>query len=352
MAPPSTPAAEAAAAFHYGCAARGSADYFDWQERLAGVRRSVATLLGAGEEEVALTGNTSEGLAMVAEAFPWRPGDAVLVPVPDFPANVYPWMHLERKGVKIRFVRRRQGRLTADDFARALVPEARMAVASTVDFASGYATDLEALGSFCREKGLIFGVDAIQSLGVLALDVKKCGINFLAAGGHKWLLGPMGTGMLYVDAALTPDLDPPLVGWKSVADEENFELHFELKENAQKFEPGTMNLAGIFGLGASLELLREVGPEAVRDRIFALCDRFAEGLLGRGLELASPLSAGERSGILSFRPQDEAAATFRHLMANRVQVSLRGGLIRLAPHFYNNEDDVEGFFRVLDKTPR
>lgn len=349
VAAPPQPVVEAGAAFLAECAARGSLDYGRWLVRLAWVRERAAELFGASAAEVAFVPNTSAGLASVAEGLNWRPGEAALVAAPDFPANIYPWQHLERRGVAVRFIERdAAGRLGPEAVARALVPGARLLAVSSVDYVTGFAADLPALGAFCREQGLLFCVDAIQSLGVLPVDVKACGIHLLAAGGHKWLLGPMGSGLLYVDRAVADRFEPPLVGWKSVVDEENFEPHFELKRDAGKFEPGTLNLPGIFGLGAALEMLHAVGVANIRQRVLALNDRLAEGLRERGLEVVSPRGETERSGILSFRPPGDAQHCFRLFASRRVAVSPRGGMIRLSPHFWNDESDMEAFFAALD----
>jgi selenocysteine lyase/cysteine desulfurase len=350
VAAPPQPVVEAVAGFLAECASQGSLDYSRWLARLANVRRQAAALLGAAAEEMAFVPNTSTGLATVAEGLDWRPGEAVLVAVPDFPANVYPWQHLERRGVVVRCVERRpDGRFGPVEVAKALVPGSRLLAISSVDYVTGFAADLPALGEFCREQGLLFCVDAIQSLGVLPLDVKVCGIHLLAAGGHKWLLGPMGSGLLYVDRRVADRFAPPLVGWKSVVDEENFELHFELKRDAGKFEPGTLNMPGIFGLGAALELLQAVGVEPIRQRVLALNERFAAGLGERGLEVVSPRGETERSGILSFRPPGDCRRCWRFLAERRVAVSPRGGLLRLAPHFWNDESDQAAFFAALDE---
>jgi len=349
IAAPPQPVVDAVAGFMADCSTRGSAGYGRWLARLAEVRRQAAGLLGAAADEIAFIPNTSTGLATVAEGLRWRAGDAVLAATPDFPANVYPWQHLERRGVRVRFVERRDGgRLGPEDFARALAPGTRLLAVSSVDYVTGFAVDLPALGAFCRERGLLLCVDAIQSLGVLPLDVKACGIHLLAAGGHKWLLGPVGSGVLFVDRSVTDLLDPPMVGWKSVVDEENFELHFELKEDAGRFEPGTLNLPGIFGLGAALELLAYVGIDSIRQRVLAINDRLAAGLQVLGLEVISPWDGGERSGILSFRPPGEAQRCFRFLGERKVAVALRGGAIRLSPHFWNDESDPEAFFAALN----
>jgi selenocysteine lyase/cysteine desulfurase len=348
IAPLSAPVAETAGDFYRECAAQAGAGYPRWQRRLAGARQSAATLLGAATEEIAFTGNTSMGLSLIAESFPWREGDAVLVPIPDFPANVYPWLHLQRRGVRVRYVERQQGRLTPEMIGAALRPDVRLLALSSVDYASGYAADLPAISALCRQRDVILAVDAIQSLGVLPLDVRSAGVQLLATGGHKWLCGPLGSGLLYVAADLPVELAPALVGWKSVIEPEDFRLHFELRTDAARFEPGTVNYGGIFGLGRAIELLLEVGIERGRERVFSLVDLLAAGLQERGLEIATSLAAGERSGILCFTPPGDAKALFQGLAGRQVTVALRDGRIRLAPHFYNDESDIERFFAALD----
>ena len=333
-------------------AQHGSGGYRRWTQLVAGVRRQAAALLGAGADEIAFVPNTSTGLSLVAEALPWQAGDAVLVPVPDFPANVYPWQHLARHGVELVSVPRRNGRLEPADVERALVPGARLLALSSVDYATGFSADLAAFGAFCRERGLLLVVDAIQSLGVRPLDVKRCGIHALAAGAHKWLCGPQGIGLLYVDRTLLPRLAAPLAGWKSVVDEEDFSLHFTLRGDAAVFEPGTLNLAGIAGLGAALDLLEEIGGEAVAARIQALTGELSDGLQARGWRVAGPWPAAERAGIVAFAGPAGSQVLFRHLTAGGVTVARRDDRIRLSPHFANDAADLARFFTLLERCPR
>ncbi|MFH1487730.1 MAG: aminotransferase class V-fold PLP-dependent enzyme, partial [Pseudomonadota bacterium] len=176
----------------------GINDYPDWMKRVEEVRGLFARLLRADPGEIAFAGNTSDGLSTVASGLDWKSGEGVLVPSPEFPANVYPWMNLEGRGVRVRFIEREEGRIGVRHVEKALKPGTRLLALSSVDFATGCRCDLEALGAFCRQKGLLFCVDAIQSLGVIPMDVNKYGIHFLASGGHKWLLATMGCGCLFI----------------------------------------------------------------------------------------------------------------------------------------------------------
>jgi selenocysteine lyase/cysteine desulfurase len=219
-----------------------------------------------------------------------------------------------------------------------------------VDFLSGYRTDLAAMGTFCRQKGLLFCVDGIQSLGLIPVDVKGCHIDFLSAGGHKWLLGPMGCGVLYVAQEVVDLIRPRCVGWKSVRGENDFfTIRLDFKPDALRFEPGSLNLLGIHGLGAALDLLLEVGVARIFEGVLAVNDLFIQGLRRRGLKIVTPLEPLSRSGILSFIPKADPEKTFYTLMEKKIMVSERKGLIRLSPHFYNSEADVRRFFEALDR---
>lgn len=327
----------------------GISAYPRWMQRIEAVRGLASQLIKAAPEEIAFVENTSDGLSTVASGLRWNPGDGILVPRQEFPANIYPWMNLERYGVKVHFFERKGGRFGTGEIEKALSAGTRLLSVSSVDFATGYHCELEALGDFCRKKGLLFCVDAIQGLGIVPMDVKRCGIHFLAAGGHKWLLGTMGCGILYISGDVNPLLHPSGVGWKSVKQEEDFfTIHFDLKPDALRFEPGTMNVAGIYALGAAMELLLEVGVENIFGHVLALNDYLIQGLQDRGQRVITPLGSGERSGIVSFVPSFEPKALYQYLTREHMVVSLRNAMIRLSPHFYNIRDDIDRFFEIFD----
>jgi selenocysteine lyase/cysteine desulfurase len=330
---------------HYG------SDYYPrWAKRIEEVRRLFAALVHADAEEIAFVGNTSEGLSAVAAGLDWKEGDGVLIAKPDFPTNIYPWMNLERKGVRVYHFERDVGRFSIEEVDKALRPRTRLLSVSSVDFATGFLCDLEALGEFCRRKGLLFCVDAIQSLGLIPMDVKKYGIHFLASGGHKWLLSSMGCGGLFVSREVDNLVHPVQVGWKSVVQEEEFfQIQFDLKPDALRFEPGTMNVAGIYALGAAIELLMEVDIEKACDQVMALNDLLYEGLKERKVQIVTPMGANERSGILSFIPSTDSKSLYDFLTKEMIRVSVRNQMIRLSPHFYNNKEDINRFFQALDR---
>ena len=328
----------------------GSEYYPRWAKRIEEVRRLFAALVHADAEEIAFVGNTSEGLSAIAAGLDWKEGDGVLMAKPDFPTNIYPWMNLERKGVRVYHFERDGGRFSIEEVDKALRPRTRLLSVSSVDFATGFLCNLQALGEFCRRKGLLFCVDAIQSLGLIPMDVKKYGIHFLASGGHKWLLSSMGCGGLFVSRDVDNLVHPVQVGWKSVVQEEEFfQIQFDLKPDALRFEPGTMNVAGIYALGAAIELLMEVGVEKACDHVMALNDFLYEGLKERKVQIVTPMGAKERSGILSFIPSTDSKSLYDFLTKEMIRVSLRNQMIRLSPHFYNSKDDIDRFFQALDR---
>ncbi|MFW6325008.1 MAG: aminotransferase class V-fold PLP-dependent enzyme, partial [Desulfovibrionales bacterium] len=260
----SIPVVQAMTAFWGERTIQAGLNYPGWMEQVEHARKLCAELIGCFPDEIAFTSNTSHGLSAIAAGLQWKPGDAVLVSSPDFPSMQYAWQPLQKKGVRIVPVKRRQGgHFGVREVEQALVPGTRLLAVSSVDFATGFHVDLKSLGEFCRRKSMLFCVDAIQSLGVLDMDMKAHGIHFLASGGHKWLMGPMGMGVLCVDRSVADLVDPVLVGWKSVINETDFTFHYELKKDARKFEPGTQNLSGILGLGAAVQLLLEIGMRRI-----------------------------------------------------------------------------------------
>jgi selenocysteine lyase/cysteine desulfurase len=325
---------------------RASWDYFRWLEAVREARARAGALLGTTADRVAFTGNTSSGLSLVAAGLPWREGDAVAVTWPDFPTLRFPFEALARRGVRLVELPRRGGRVDLDE-AAGLIPGCRLVAASTVDWMTGAALDVAGLAAICRREGALLCLDAIQSLGAMPLDVTALGVDFLAAGCHKWQLGPMGLGIFYAAPGREELLAPVVVGWRSMEDDEQLGDVFRLKAGAGRFEAGTLDVAAIAAYGASLSLLLDAGGETIQTAIFSVLDALRDGLAARGLEVVSPMEPGERSSILAFA-HPEATGLYQHLMESRVFVSPRGGRIRLSPHFYNDATDVARFFDILD----
>lgn len=318
-------------------------------ERTEEIRGAAARLIGAETEEVAFIKNTTQGVLLAAHGIRWQKGDNVVLPAIEFPANVYPWKYLSRKGIELKLVGTAEGRITAEMLCNACDERTRAITVSFVQFSNGYRVDLERLGAFCRENDIYLHVDGIQALGMIRCNVRKLNIDFLSAGGHKWLLALPGGGLFYCRKELLDEIDIWNPGWTGVTEPFDF-LNYEqaYSVDAKRFEEGAHNFHGILALGASIERFLELGISNVEDRILSLTDRLEEALMARGYIVTSPRGEKERSGILSFRHPDIGTDELFSLLSNASVVSsAREGSIRLSPHFYNNEEDIARFLEVL-----
>jgi selenocysteine lyase/cysteine desulfurase len=322
-----------------------------WTARAEETRGAFATLVGARRDEIAFVKNTSEGLSLVAAGLDWHAGDNVIAVDSEYPANVYPWWGLRRSGVQTRMVQPRQGLVHVDDIAALADKRTRLVSVSFVDWSSGARNDLGAIGAWCRSRDILFCVDGIQGIGAVRLDVDGCGIDFLAVGGHKWLLAPEGCGCLFVSRRVVERVQSVLLGWKSVTDADTYlPYHFDPRRDAAKFEPGTPSTLGIVALGAALDLILEVGPDVIERRCLELTEDIAAGLRRRGAEIVSPWAAMQRSAIVVFRlPGSDPSAMCAALNADGIVVRMRNRGVRIAPHFYNNADDVERLLKAIDR---
>ncbi len=319
-------------------------------ETRARTTQRAATLTGCTPERVAIVRNTTHGIALAAEGLSWRAGDNIVLPNVEFPANVYPWLNLESKGVEIRWVREVDGRVRAEDIAALVDERTRVVAASFVEFTNGYRNDVVALGRICEEWGALFVVDAIQGLGALSLDMDEAGIDVLAAGGHKWLAAPMGIGIACLSERAFATIRPAHIGWLGVRRPEDF-LDYDSTpaEDARRFDDGSPNLVGLFGLDAALELIVDVDIAAIERRVLALSDRLTGGLESLGCRVASPRGEGERSGIVSFVPPAGSSEDMCAFLQSRgVVTSPRGGLVRAGCHYWNDESDVDRALTAID----
>lgn len=320
-----------------------------WEARLEGLRRDIAGLIHAHSDEIAFVGSTTQGIGLVAEGFPWREGDNVVTAEEEYPSNLYPWMNLESRGVAVRTVPSRDGRVWVEDLAAAMDARTRVLTISHVEFASGFRNDLDALGNLCRERGVAFFVDAIQGLGPLAIDVGRTPIDFLCADGHKWLLGPEGAGLLYVRREWIERLRPLGVGWHSVTSSYNAStIDFTLKPNAQRWESGSFNMPGLQALAASLRLLHEIGPEVVSRRILDRAEAVREVARTAGWTVYGSTRREDWSGIVPLvKSGVDPDAFARSARGRGVALACRRGRVRVSPHIYNNADDLDRLREVL-----
>ena len=321
-----------------------------WLAEAEEVRCRLADFVGAFPREIAFVRNTSHGLALVAEGLDWRADDEVAVCTEiEYPSNVYPWLHLAERGVRVTEIEPVAGGVTVEAVDRAIGQRTRVLALSAVQYASGHRADLKAIGELCAERGVLFCVDGIQIVGAAPLDVKQLGIHFLSADGHKWMLGTPGIGFLFVDESVCDRLRPVLVGWKSTTDAFNIDrTHFELKTDASKFEEGTPAFPLIAGLGAAIGLLQELGLEQIQARIQKLLASLENSLLAIGCQVApEPV---HRAGILTFvKPGVSCEKIFQEAESKSIRISIRRDRMRVSPHVYNNERDIERLIELVSQ---
>ncbi len=346
--PLSMPAAEAMQAQAEVALRDGVHGYSGWLDDYAGLRDETAAMLGCSAEEIAITKNTSEGLCAIANGLDWRSGDTVVGLSSDFPANYVPWRELQRRhGVRFRSLELRRGRLELEDLDQAC-KGARLAALSYVHFLTGFRWDLAAVGEICQRHGCVLVLDAVQGMGAFPIDVKACGVHALSASGHKWLVGPEGCGVLYVDRELMPQVVPAELGWTSLEGFEEYRHDGGLQPGARRYECGTLNSVGCAGLRASLSLLNQIGPDFASRHIDALVNRLLAGALDKGYEAAAERTSESGSGILSLRKRGaDSGATARALLERRVSVAERMGWIRVAPHVYNSAQEIDRLVELL-----
>lgn len=329
-------------------ALRGDTTWKTWADRVEEVRGLAAGLVGASPDEIALIRSTTEGITLVAEGFPWREGDNVVVPAAEFPSNLYPWFNLAARGVETRQVANPSGRLEPADVAAACDDRTRIVAASWIDYATGWRNDLDLLAEIAHRRGAYLFVDAIQGLGAFPLDVAATPVDFFAADGHKWLLGPEGAGAFFVRRALLELLRPIGVGWSSVVHAGRFDnTAFELKPTAARYEGGTLPMAGFLGLRESLRLLRQYDPAQIARRVLEITDLACERLRAAGAAVASDRSERRKSGIVAFDWPGNPVALRQHCLRQGVAVACRAGRLRISPHAYNNAADVERLIEAL-----
>jgi selenocysteine lyase/cysteine desulfurase len=314
------------------------------------VRQSAAKLLNCHAEEVTFVANTSQGLCHVANGLQFSKGDNIVTAGVEFPANIYPWMNLRSHGVQLKMVPEDGGRIPLERLVELIDDRTRVVTISAVQYASGFRTDLAKLGQICQQRGVLFCVDAIQALGCVPIDVRAMKIDFLSADGHKWLLGPEGAGIFYCRHEMLGLLRPSTVGWLGVREALNFSSYrLEFRDDARRFDSGSYNLAGIWGLGASIDWLLSIGVENIWERVKMLTDRLAEGVRARGYRLVSPRGPGEASGIVAFvsASQDHAKIVSHLRQEYRTVIAARAGRLRASPHFYNTEDEIDQLIEHL-----
>ncbi len=319
-----------------------------WEATAETCRANAAKLINSNVDEIAFMKNTSQGIIITANGIDWREGDNVVTTAVEFPANVYPWLSLKRLGVETRLVPEREKRIHIEDIEAAIDERTRCVTISHVEFASGFRNDIAAIGELCRKRGLWFVVDAIQSVGAIDLDVKACNVDILAADGHKWLLAPEGAAIFYCAKEKQDALINTNVGWAGVVNPRDFlNYDFTPQPSATRFEEGSYNSVGLYGLGAAIELLLEIGIPNIERRILDLTDRLIEGLRSKDYRLLTPTGESERSGIVVFESGRHTSADLVERLRSENVIGAERAGVRLSPHFYNSEAEIDQVLGLL-----
>jgi len=349
VAPLSEPARAAMAAWGQDMTDNGDTGWLDWSAQMHGTRQLGSELLKCDPAEIALVRNTTEGINFVAEGFPWRAGDNLVTLADEFPSNQYPWMNLASRGVNCRRVATVDGQVDLATIEQACDARTRLIAVSWVNYAHGWRNDLDALAELTQRRGAYLFVDAIQALGVFPLDVRQTRVDFLAADGHKWLLGPEGAGLSYVRREHLELLRPLGLGWNSVRQGNDYSrIELNVKDSAARYEGGSYNVVGLLGLRASMELLSRYGTERLSHRLLAITDDACERLQRCGATIASHRAADRASGIVAFElPGKNSLAVKKALLDHRVALGCRAGRLRISPHAYTNSDDLEQLIEAL-----
>ncbi len=341
---------------------QGDVPWLNWSAGVSLLRQEAAKMIGASEDELALVGNTTQGINFVAEGFPWKDGDNVIIPNNEFPSNLVPWRNLARRGVELRLVAvPPSGKIAVDDILPLIDSRTRMIAISWVGFLSGFRIDVAAFAEMAHSRGCLLSLDAIQGLGAFPIDVRSCGVDFLSADGHKWMLGPEGAGLFYVRRELLNRLQPLGLGWNSLATGGFDPSSVQLKSTAARYEGGAINMGGMLAFGASLKLLNEHASSPANNTTTplaqAILDNIAELeelLRADGFNCHLPYDPRHRSGIMGISwPQADVGGESTYADARKfcltrdIVLSVRGGRLRVSPHAYNNTADHQRLVEAL-----
>ncbi|MDD2661782.1 MAG: aminotransferase class V-fold PLP-dependent enzyme [Methylococcales bacterium] len=329
----------------------GSRFYPDWLNKEAELRRQLQALLNApSPDDIALVKNTSEALSFVAYGLTWKAGDNIVSSNEEFPSNRMAWESLSSQGVEFRQADL-YGADTPEDALFALVDgNTRLLTISSIQFASGLRMDLERIGEFCKRRGILFCIDAIQSLGAVQFDVQSYHADFVMADGHKWMFGPEGLGVFYTTPEARNKLKLTQYGWHMMKDTHDYENKpWEIHPTACRFECGSPNMLGIHAFSASLSLLLETGMDVVEKQIVEKSDYLNDAInKSENLVLLSKRRNRLKSGIVTFKHRTVAnGELYSYLQKNGVVCALRGGGIRFSPHFYNTFEEIDRALELI-----
>lgn len=318
-----------------------------WRTNIARTRDLVARLVGGGANRVAFTQNTSTAIALVINGIDWRDGDNVVLPDGEFPSNLYPWLSLRRRGVEIRRILMEDGHADEAALIEALDARTRVLAVSAVQYSSGYRYDLQRLGNECSRRETLLVVDGTQSVGALTMNADSEGIDVLCVSAHKWLLGPFGAGFAHFSPRAMERIHPSVVGWMSVVDPFSFSPEPHLADDGRRFESGTELAVNIAGLSATVSINLGIGPQAVENAVLEKTYQLEEICARFGFASSRPANSSRHSGILIVSRGGDEALVHSRLVESNVQCSLRAAGVRLSPHYFTTQSDLNAFSDAL-----
>lgn len=306
----------------------------------------IAKFINSSPDRIAFLDNVSNSMNLIAQGLNWEKDDEIILFDIEFPANVYPFLNLQKKGVKIKIIPSKNGRIEFEDIEKAITTKTKLLSISHVQFLTGYRADLENIGNLCKQNGIIFSVDAIQSVGVVNVDVQKMKIDFLSSGIQKWLLGLEGTTFIHISKELQERIEPKYVGWLSVKNPWNIlDYNLELAETAQRFENGTINFAGIYSLNSNLKFFSSLGINEIEKSVIENSRLLIQLLEREQFQfLFKPDMDNEVAGIVTIKTKNPEEV-YKELKRRKIHISIREGYLRFSPHFYNTDEEI---FKVVN----
>jgi selenocysteine lyase/cysteine desulfurase len=327
-----------------------------WKEHIHTAHSRLAKLISARPDQGVFTASTADGLMLIAHCLDWQAGDTIIIAEDEFPSNVHPWLNLQELGVQVHTVPAHNHRIVAEDIFASITSRTRLVSLSLVEFSTGFRNDIAPIAAYCHERGILCGIDAIQALGALDVNVQALNVDYVAAAAHKWLLSPRTTGILYVSDNLFPQLSMRRKGWYSMEEPfDYFNYQQPLKAGAACLEYSWPNGFPIVGLDVALEVFESLdgGMQAVEARVLGITRHLLAGLKQLGYPIISPQGEGECSGIVCFLPHPEYRNMANQqiaseLAAQQIYVVARAGAVRISPHFYNTIEEIDMVLNTLE----
>jgi cysteine desulfurase/selenocysteine lyase len=352
IAPISRPVADAIEAHTRDRLTHAASHVDQWLVDLKEVKRLASRLLNCDADDLAVTSNTTHGINLIAHGLQYNPGDQVILARTEYPANVYPWWAQQSRGLEMVWVDPDDnGRIPVERYAEKITDRTRVLTVSHVQFTTGYRHDLQRLGALCKQAGILFVVDAIQSFSVFPIDVPAWNVDALTTGVHKWLCGPVGVALFYTTPQLREKLSPTWVGADCMVDAQDYLAYrFELLQGGRRFENAMLNFPGVAGVRAALEVVHAFGRDRIEAEIHSATDRIIEMLRELDFAICSSRCGDEWSGIVSVQhPKLDGETLSKRLKRESIITTVRDGRLRFAPHAYHTQAQFERIAEALTK---